>query len=248
VMELLEGNLYVNAHTDANPAGEIRGQVYRYMREGYVIAPSGMQQVPPVPSSATGSGIVSIDRDQTNAHIMFVVTTDEIDDVHFHKAVAGTNGPVIFPMGDLIMDNAVFTYWDGTDATPFTLANSVQFRNDSIYLNVHTLDFPDGEIRGQVTRGSVCDELITELLESEANVLLGVWPVPVSDRLNIVVPANWSRSSALEVLDASGRMVRTVSMDRTDIVTVDVSDLQDGLYIVRLLDRDRSYATRFTKE
>lgn len=249
LVEMLEGNLYLNVHTAMNPTGEVRGQVYRYMREGYTIAPDGMQQVPPAATASVGAGIVSVDRDQSNAHIMFVVTTPMVEDVHFHKAVAGENGPVIFPMGDLIADNGVFTYWKASDPTPFTTATSVAFRNDSIYLNVHTMAFPDGEIRGQVRRGAVCADMATGLTERMPVEELAAWPVPVTDRLNITLPADVSGTITVQVLDAVGRTVYTsTASQRSGPFTLDVATLKTGLYSVRLALADRVLLARFVKE
>ncbi|HKK37942.1 MAG TPA: CHRD domain-containing protein, partial [Cryomorphaceae bacterium] len=70
IVKFLSGQIYLNVHTEANAAGEIRGQVYKLIREGYTYELSGDQEVPAVTTDAYGSGIVSIDRDQTNAHFM----------------------------------------------------------------------------------------------------------------------------------------------------------------------------------
>lgn len=58
--------------TAANPNGEIRGQVYRLAREGYTISMNGSQERPmPNPSTAYGSGFVSMDGDQSNVHLFW---------------------------------------------------------------------------------------------------------------------------------------------------------------------------------
>ncbi|MBL7951891.1 MAG: CHRD domain-containing protein [Flavobacteriales bacterium] len=249
LVEMLEGNLYLNVHTTLNPDGEIRGQVYRYMREGYTMAPDGSQQVPVAATSAVGAGIVSIDRDQSNAHIMFVVTTDMVQDLHFHKAIAGANGAVIFPMGDLIANNGVFTYWKNTDPMPFTTASSVAFRNDSIYLNVHTMDFPNGEIRGQVRRGVTCSDMGTGLVDRELPQALAAWPVPVGEQLNITLPDALPNNTTVQVVDALGNVVRTSTIgDRSERLTLDVAALPAGLYFVRMNNAGTNYSTRFVKD
>ncbi|MCY7411399.1 MAG: CHRD domain-containing protein, partial [Chitinophagales bacterium] len=74
INSFLTGGIYVNLHTATNPNGEIRGQVYRYAREGYTFTMDGGQEVPSTNATATGSGIISIDRDQENAHIMIVLS------------------------------------------------------------------------------------------------------------------------------------------------------------------------------
>lgn len=249
-IELLEGNIYINLHTMANPNGEVRGQVYRYMREGYTIALDGMQQVPPANTTAVGAGIISVDRGQTNAHIMFVATPDMIEAAHLHVGVAGTNGPVVFDMASLIMDNAVFTYWKNTDATPFTTANSVQLRNDSVYVNVHTMDFPNGEVRGQVLRGAACTEMSTGLFEAAAAPGdLTIWPVPATGNLHVQLPSAMGDRVTLQVIDATG----AVAMQRTlaggqRVVQMDVSALSSGAYIVRLNDGNTILRARLIKD
>ncbi|MEO8068797.1 MAG: CHRD domain-containing protein [Flavobacteriales bacterium] len=249
-IELLEGNLYINVHTTANPNGEIRGQVYRYMREGYTIALDGAQQVPMVTTDASGAGIVSVDRGQTNAHIMFVTNAEMVQAAHFHVGVAGSNGPVLFDMSGLLANNGVFTYWKNTDAQPFTTANSIQFRNDSLYLNVHTMDFPNGEVRGQVRRGAVCTEGVTGLLEAtDENTVLTVWPVPATDRLSIALPSGISGTATLQLVDALGSVVANSTINaRTGTVVVDVARLTNGLYFARVNAGTEVFTARFTKQ
>ena len=250
VIEMLEGNLYVNVHTAMNPNGEIRGQVYRYLREGYTIALDGAQEVPANSSMATGAGIVSIDRGRSNAHVMFVVNAEMVQGAHFHLGVAGMNGPVNFDMTGLLMNNGVFTYWKSTDATPFTVGNSVQFRNDSLYLNVHTEDFPNGEIRGQVRRGAVCTENTVGIFErAERTEALSVWPVPVVDQLNIALPRGMNSNATLELVDLLGSTIMQRSINESgSTATMDVSQLPTGLYFVRITGQESRFATRFTKQ
>ena len=250
IIELLEGNLYVNVHTLMNPNGEIRGQVYRYIREGYTVMLDGSQEVPPNTSTAKGSGIVSVDRGQSNAHVMFVVNPDMVQGAHFHLGEPGMNGPVIFDMTSLLVNNGVFTYWKSTDATPFTTARSIQFRNDSLYLNVHTQDYPNGEIRGQVRRGAVCTESSVGIFDrADRSGKLSVWPVPVFDQLTVALPLGIEDGAALELVNMLGMTVgqRGVNASTTRM-TIDVTQLPAGLYFVRITDSDRSYVARFTKD
>ncbi|MEO8588273.1 MAG: CHRD domain-containing protein [Flavobacteriales bacterium] len=250
VIELLEGNLYVNVHTAMNPNGEIRGQVYRYMREGYTIALDGAQQVPPVSTTASGSGIVSVDRDQSNAHIMFVTNAAMVNAAHFHYAAAGTSGPVIFDMSDLLANNGVFTYWKSTDATPFTLANSLSLRRDSLYLNVHTMGFPNGEVRGQVRRGAVCSDIMSGVMEDGPGAdAFGVWPVPTQDQLNLWLPERMDANAVLEVIDVLGSVVAIHGIAAHDrSASINVASLPAGVYFARIHTGQRMLVARFTKE
>lgn len=249
--KLLQGTLYVNLHTDANVTGEVRGQVYRYIREGYTIALDGGQEVPPVSTTGVGAGIVSVDRAETNAHVMFVVTPDMVQAAHFHEGVAGTSGPVVFDMTDLILlNNAVSTYWKSTDAVPFTTLNADQLLSNSLYLNVHTIDLPDGEVRGQVWRGAVCSEIENGMVElAPSYEQLNVWPVPVHDVLMLSVPNNMAKGSLFEAFDARGALVLSERIvGNAMVLPVNVEQLPAGLFVGRITARDRILTARFTKE
>ncbi|MEO9533467.1 MAG: CHRD domain-containing protein [Crocinitomicaceae bacterium] len=160
VSKLLKGEVYINMHTAMNAGGEIRGQVYRNAREGYALALEGNQLVPTEFSVAKGGGIVSVNRDQTDAHFMIVVSdlTGPLTASHFHNASVGVNGGVLLDLTPYFSgsatDDAAFGYWKSTDVTPFTTASSVEFRNNDVYVNIHTAEKPNGEVRGQVLRGA----------------------------------------------------------------------------------------------
>lgn len=160
IKDFLTGEMYLNIHTGTNTGGEIRGQVYRLAREGYVFSLDGAQQTPGIIVNGEGSGMVSIDRDQTNAHFMMTVSqlTGAITSAHFHAAPKGESGGVTFDLSSYLgmdgTEDGAFGYWTSTDATtPFVTQNSVQFRSDSVYVNIHTDANAAGEVRGQVWRG-----------------------------------------------------------------------------------------------
>ncbi|MEO5905213.1 MAG: CHRD domain-containing protein, partial [Saprospiraceae bacterium] len=158
---MLAGGVYINVHTAANPGGEIRGQVYKLAREPYVFDMNGGQEVPPNSSTATGAGFVTIDRGQTNAHFMIVFNGlgSDFTSSHFHHGVPGVNGPVIFNLTNDFNDfGGAYGYWDHEDATPFNA--SPLFRENEIYVNVHSMGIPGGEVRGNVIRAR---DLFTEV-------------------------------------------------------------------------------------
>ena len=150
---LLNTGINVVITTAANPNGEIRGQVLRLAREGYTIALNGAQERPnPVATAGYGVGVVSIDRDQDNAHFMAVWggLSGPATMGHFHVGSAAQAGGVVFNLTSFFNSStnpiALDGFWRSTDATPFTTARSVDFRNDNIYLNLHTAANPGGEI------------------------------------------------------------------------------------------------------
>ncbi len=157
--KFLSGGYYINIHTAAEPNGEIRGQIYKLSREGYVYDFSAENEVPPSNCMGTGVGMVTIDRDQSNAHYMMVVSDigETVAAAHFHNAAAGMNGGVIFDLSPSFANFnnvAAYGYWTDQDpTTPFANANSVMFRNNEVYTNIHSANCPDGAIRGNSMRG-----------------------------------------------------------------------------------------------
>jgi len=154
----LNGSYYWNIHTAANPGGEIRGQVYKLARENYSYVFSADSEVPPSTCAGTGVGMVTIDRNQSNAHYMMVTCgmDEAIAAAHFHNAAAGSNGGVIFDLGPSFANfnnTAAYGYWTENSSTPFTSAESVMFRNNEVYANIHTANCPGGAIRGDSVRG-----------------------------------------------------------------------------------------------
>ncbi len=151
----LNGGLYINMHTTANPSGEIRGQVYKFAREGYLFELNGGQEVPPVTTTGVGAGFVTIDRDQLSAHYHLVVSGLEgnFSASHFHNAKPGSNGSVIYNITSSFNSfGSAEGYWDQQSAPVFDA--SPLFRDGAVYVNVHTSTSPGGEIRGNIIRSS----------------------------------------------------------------------------------------------
>ncbi len=90
--------LYANVHSAANPGGEIRGQVVAATVTIGNAALSGANEVPPVTSAATGTGVMALN--SVTRQVQGNLGTDGIDATaaHVHAAAAGVNGPVIVPL------------------------------------------------------------------------------------------------------------------------------------------------------
>ncbi len=113
--------------------------------EGHRVVLQGSQEVPPVTTSATGSGVITIRPDRS---VSGSVTTNGINATaaHIHEAPAGTNGPVIVPLvksGD--------STWSVAAGAKLTEAQYAAHRAHNLYVNVHSAANPGGEIRGQLT-------------------------------------------------------------------------------------------------
>ena len=106
---------------------------------------SGNQEVPPVTTTATGSGTIKVLADRS---VSGSVTTSGVAGTaaHIHVGAKGTNGPVIVPLnktGDNIWSVPASIRLNDTQYEAFGLGN--------LYVNVHSAANPGGEIRGQIT-------------------------------------------------------------------------------------------------
>lgn len=252
INSLLSGNQYINVHTAANPGGEIRGQVWRVLREGYTISMDGAQQNPAVTSSAAGSGIVSIDRNFTNAHYMVVTNGATATAVHFHKAKVGVNGPVLLDLTAGFVNGATFGYWKSTDAVPFTLANDAQIDNDSVYVNLHTTTNPGGEIRGQVYKGFKCYATITGIQSlgiTEEGV--SIYPNPANNNFNVAFTSVSNQKISVVVYDMMGKVISNTESAINvgyNKLYVNLQNATKGLYFVNITNGNEKVTKKLIVE
>jgi hypothetical protein len=144
VTSLKSGEMYFNAHTPANPGGEIRGQIGRDVRNAVLTGP---EEVPTNASTATGKGVVIIDPATKSMSASVTTTGIGINGTvaHIHEAVVGASGP---PVIELLQTSAGSGIWS-TTAT-LTDAQYSTLKSGKYYFNVHSTAFPGGEIRGQI--------------------------------------------------------------------------------------------------
>lgn len=115
------------------------------------------QEVPPRQSNATGIGTVVLNDAETQitVSLTFSGLTSNQTDSHIHSpAQVGANAPVRFPIGTQGMtsgsfQNLVFA------VTPTDVAN---LKAGLMYFNVHSVNFPGGEIRGQIHPAVIISE------------------------------------------------------------------------------------------
>lgn len=256
---LLNTGINVVITTAANPNGEIRGQVLRYAREGYTIALNGAQERPnPVATAGYGVGVVSIDRDQDNVHFMSVWGGLSGPAVagHFHVGSASQAGGVVFNLVPFFNSStnpgALDGFWRSTDTTPFTTARSGDFRNENIYLNLHTAANGSGEIRGQVYRGA--RNLQRVLATQPAAVVAGTFgalPNPFGTALTLAFEGRLAAIGQVRVTDLLGRQVAIEAVavrPGPNALPLSLPGVAPGLYLLTLQVGETRLSTRISKE
>jgi len=227
ISQFLKGEMYLNIHTTAHAPGEIRSQMYRVAREGFCFQLCGAQEVPPVATQGTGVGAVSLDRYDENLCYLIGVTnlSDTLSAAHIHYGLTSTNGPVLFNLTPYFVNGVARGAWHSTSSPPFTPAMGARVENDSTYVNVHTANFPGGEIRGQITkhglpcpRPSVCGPVMNPHVTRVA---------PTSARLN------WDALLAADAYEIRGRTSNSgnyvyLNIPNGNTSFKDVFGLQDG--------------------
>lgn len=105
---------------------------------------SGDQQVPPVKTSGSGSGTITVNDDKT---VSGSVTTTGVKGTaaHIHVGAAGKTGPVAVPLTKS-GDNT----WSVAAGAKLTDEQYAAFKNGELYVNVHTAENKAGEVRGQL--------------------------------------------------------------------------------------------------
>jgi hypothetical protein len=105
---------------------------------------TGAQEVPPVTTSANGSGTITVGADKS---VSGSVTTSGIaaTAAHIHEGAMGANGPVIVPLAKT-SDNV----WSVAAGAKLTDAQYESYKAGKLYVNVHSAANKGGEIRAQL--------------------------------------------------------------------------------------------------
>ncbi len=142
IQTLKDGGLYFNAHTAANPAGEIRGQMHRTL--GFATL-TGTQQVPPVTTASTGSGTLVVNPADRSVSGKISLQGFTATMAHVHQAASGANGGVALDL------SASGSDWSVATGAKLSAAQYLAFQKGELYFNAHSVSFPAGEVRGQIT-------------------------------------------------------------------------------------------------
>lgn len=113
---------------------------------------SAQQEVPATTSGATGTAIMLYDVGTNTFDLMVSISdlTNTATASHIHEAAAGANGPALTNLGG----EAVYTRTGSTLRATFRNltygGDRLRLLQGGAYYNIHSAQFPGGEIRGQL--------------------------------------------------------------------------------------------------
>jgi uncharacterized protein (TIGR03118 family) len=140
---LLAGQTYINIHTATNGGGEIRGQIYPLQFNAIL---SGAGEVPPTTSVGTGAFSSGLANSVLTYTLSFTNLFSAATGAHIHgPATTLQNTNVIVPFNP---PSATFGTFSGSANLDTQVL--LDLVSGLTYVNVHTTNFPGGEIRGQV--------------------------------------------------------------------------------------------------
>jgi hypothetical protein len=140
---LLAGQTYINIHTATNSGGEIRAQVYPFQFSANM---NGASEVPATSSTGSGTASMTLLNSVLTYNVVFTNLLSAAIAAHIHGPADPThNASVLVPFNPPAASS-------GTFSGSATLSSQVLFDlvTGLSYANVHTTNYPGGEIRGQV--------------------------------------------------------------------------------------------------
>ncbi len=224
---LTNGLFYINIHTSAHPGGEIRGQILTNLRKSYAFDLCGAQSVPV--NNSNGYGVVGISIDQANTNLDYGLIHSEFTSnstaAHIHSGSKGTNGGVLF---EIVLQQNI-----ANQIIAVTGNDVLQIEAGNTYVNVHTEDFPSGEIRGQVDQKVSC--IITSVSDLEKLENVHLTPNPATDFVNIDFGAFINEPLQVNIYDLNGKNVYVQKYYGGNKTSIDLTSINNGVYTLELL-------------
>ena len=138
--------------------------VISYAEEVYTTPLVGFEEVPPVSTNSSGFAVLKYDNNTLNYQIN-VTNLDKIKSSHIHLGAFGENGDVVATLfnsssptdlinGTLTQGTITTSDLEGPFAGKSLQDVIAQIKQLKAYINVHTVDYPNGEIRGQIANAT----------------------------------------------------------------------------------------------
>ncbi|HEV7331822.1 MAG TPA: CHRD domain-containing protein [Flavisolibacter sp.] len=137
-------------NSDEQALPQVRGQEAA-QRGGrpFVVILTGAQEAPG-PGDPDGSGIAELYLNQGQGTISYKITVSGIAEVtgaHIHKAPVGEAGPIVVPL-TAVADGTV----TGEAKVEPELIKDIRQNPGAYYVNVHSVEYRPGAVRGQLSK------------------------------------------------------------------------------------------------
>src|SRR5918996_2067312 len=148
-------------------------QINAQQQNGYITVLNGKNEVPSHPD-VTATGISGFIVNSGNSKVWYQIEGEGLKGVtqaHIHSGKASENGPVVATLfkgskdtvnGALVQGSITADKLEGP-LKGKSISDLVSLIDkSSAYVNVHTQSFPDGEIRGQISKGTIQSDVNTK--------------------------------------------------------------------------------------
>ena len=151
----------------------LTNQVNAQQQNGYVTTLNGKNEVPSH-GDVTATGISGFIVNSSNSKVWYQIEAEGLNGVtqaHIHSGKVGENGPVVATLfkgnkdtvnGALVQGSITADKLEGPLKGKSISDLIGLFDDASAYVNVHTETFPDGEIRGQISKGTIQVDVTTK--------------------------------------------------------------------------------------
>lgn len=135
--------------------------------------------------------------------------------------------------------------------TVFILGGEIQYKYFRVIMGVPSWDNPEWDgypnrvefIYNPMVIYDIWGDILSDISSSPYSFVYSIFPNPVLTTINI---NNTSDVFQIDLFDALGKMLRTVKV-ATDQITLDVTDLQSGVYFVNIHNKKGIQSSKFIK-
>ncbi len=113
--------------------------------DGASLRMTGAEEVPPVQTTASGTGTVTVASDRAVSGKFKLENGSQMTAAHIHEGAPGANGPVIITLRK-VADNE----WEVPAGAKLTEAQHENYKAGRLYVNFHSAQHKGGEIRAQI--------------------------------------------------------------------------------------------------
>ncbi len=118
---------------------------------------------------------------------------------------------------------------------------------NSTYSKLYDLSYPMGKNGDRNHLIEIEPGETTSILNAKQNTVLSIYPNPACEYVVVDIIGNISSEGLVELIDIKGEVVWSKRMDSQNLpLEIDISNLNSGIYICRLVNKNNSYQQKLT--